>query len=316
MTEKKMVATKLRRRGFWRQVVENRTLLLMILPALLFFTLFSYVPMPGIILAFKRYTYEGGIFGSPWAGFNNFRFFFVSGDALRVTTNTILFNLTFLVVNTVLQCGVAILLSEIHNKLFKKVTQTLMFLPYFISWVVVGAFVYNILNYEFGALNTMLRSLGQEPVDVYGNPGVWKYILIICRAWKDLGYGIVLYLAAIMSIDQEMYEAADIDGANIFQKIRAITIPCLVPTIIILTLLAVSYICRGDFQMFYNVVGNNGMLFNATDVIDTYVFRSLIRVQEFGMSAAVGAYQSVLNLVIILTINGIIRKVHSEYALF
>ena len=302
--------------AFWRKVVDNRVLLLMISPALIFFTLFSYVPMPGIIMAFQRFTYDGGIFGSPWVGFDNFRFFFVSGDALRVTMNTLTFNASFLIVNTVLQCGVAIMLSEISRKYFKKCTQTFMFLPYFISWVVVGAFIYNIFNYEFGALNTFLVSIRREPVDMYGNPEAWRYILIISRAWKDLGYGVVLYLAAIMSIDQEMYEAADIDGANVFQKITRITIPCLVPTIIILTLLAVSYIFRGDFQMFFNIVGNNGMLFNATDVIDTYVFRSLIRVQEFGLSAAVGAYQSVLNLTIILTTNGIIRKLHPEYALF
>lgn len=288
----------------------------MLLPSVVFFIVFAYIPMPGIILAFKRFTYKGGIFGSPWVGLDNFRFFFMSGDAFRVTRNTILYNLAFLVVNTVLQCGVAILIAEIRNKVFKKVTQSFMFLPYFISWVVVGAFVYNILNYEFGSLNTLLVSLGSERMDFYSKPQSWIVILIIARAWKDLGYGTVIYLAAIMGIDQEIYEAAEIDGASIFQKVTVITIPCLLPTIVTLTLLSISHIARGDFQMFYNIVGNNGMLYDYTDVIDTYVFRSLVQVQEFGMSAAVGAYQSVLNLAIILSVNGITRKVQPDYALF
>lgn len=303
-------------RTFLRKVIQYRTMLLMIAPAVIFFFVFSYLPMPGIVLAFKRFTYDGGIFGSPWCGLENFRFFFQSGDALRVTRNTILYNLAFLVVNTVLQCGVAIMLSELGNKVFKKITQSFLFLPYFISWVVVGAFVYNILNYEFGSFNTLMVSMGRERVDFYGNPSAWTWILIICRAWKDLGYGTVLYLAAILGIDQEIYEAADIDGANILQKIFVITIPCLFPTIATLTLLSISHICRGDFQMFYNIVGNNGMLYDQTDVIDTYVFRSLTQVQEFGMSAAVGAYQSVLNLCIILTVNGLTRKLAPDYALF
>jgi len=311
-----MTRTKPRKKSFLRKVYENRILLLMITPAVIYFFIFAYIPMPGIILAFQQFTLTGGLFDNPWVGLSNFRFFFVSGDAFRVTANTFMFNIAFLVVNTILQCGVAILLAELGGKWFKKITQSFMFLPYFISWVVVGAFVYNILNFEFGALNTFLRGVGLDPVDVYGNPPIWRFILIVARAWKDLGYGIVLYLAAIMSIDQEMYEAADIDGANVFQKIRSITLPSLVPTIIILTLLTISHMARGDFQMFYNIIGNNGMLFRVTDIIDTYVFRSLVRVQEFGMSAAIGAYQSVLNLVIILSVNGIVRKVRPEYALF
>ena len=301
---------------FVRDVVNNRVLLLMITPAVAFFILFSYIPMPGIIIAFKNFTYSGGIFGSPWVGFNNFRFFFISGDAFKVTRNTILYNLAFMAVNTVLQCAAGIMLASMFGHKLKKFLQSAMFLPYFISWVVVGAFVYNIFNYEYGALNTVLRGLGAEPLDVYGNIGSWKYILVILRAWKDIGYGTVLYLAAIMGIDQEIYEAADIDGANIFLKVRVITLPYLTPTIITLTLLSVSHIFRGDFGMFYNVVGNNGMLFDVTDVIDTYVVRSLRQSQEFGMSAAVGAYQSVFNLATILIVNGLVRKFQPEYALF
>ena len=301
---------------FLRDVVNNRVLLLMAAPAVAFFILFSYIPMPGIVIAFKNFTYSGGVFGSPWVGFNNFRFFFISGDAFKVTRNTILYNLAFMATNTVLQVSAGIMLANMFGQKFKKFLQSAMFLPYFISWVVVGAFMYNIFNYEYGALNTVLKAIGAERLDVYGSTGAWKYILVCLRAWKDIGYGTVLYLAAIMGIDQEIYEAADIDGANIFTKVRVITIPFLVPTIVTLTLLGISHIFRGDFGMFFNVVGNNGMLFDATDVIDTYVVRSLRQTQEFGMSAAVGAYQSVFNLLMILTVNGLVRKFQPEYALF
>ncbi len=301
---------------FRRDVANNRVLLLMIAPAVCYFILFAYIPMPGIVIAFKNFTYTGGVFGSPWVGFDNFRFFFISGEAFTVTRNTILYNLAFMAVNTVLQCAAGIMLAEMIGRKLKKFMQSVMFLPYFISWVVLGAFVYNIFNYEYGALNTILRSLGAEPMDVYGNPGAWKYILVFLRAWKDIGYGTVLYLAAIMGIDQEIYEAADIDGANIFTKVRVITIPFLIPTIITLTLLSISHVFKGDFGMFYNVIGNNGMLYDATDVIDTLVVRMLRQSQEFGMSAAVGAYQSVFNLLLILLVNGLVRKFQPEYALF
>ncbi|MDR1537220.1 MAG: ABC transporter permease subunit [Clostridiales bacterium] len=301
---------------FLRDVWRNKVLLLMISPATLYFILFSYIPMPGIIIAFKNFTYSGGVFGSPWVGLDNFRFFFISGDAFKVTRNTIAYNIAFLITNTALQCMSGIMLSEMIGGRIKKLLQSVMFLPYFVSWVVIGAFLYNLANFEYGSLNTLLRQLGFEAVDVYGNTGAWKYLLVILRAWKDIGYGTVIYLAAIMGIDQEIYEAADIDGANVFTKIRVITLPFLLPTIITLTLLGVSHIFRGDFGMFYNVVGNNGMLFDATDVIDTYVFRSLRQTQEFGMSAAVGAYQSVFNFVFIVLINWLVRKFQPEYALF
>ena len=303
-------------RGFLTQVRQNRILLLMLAPAVCFFILFSYIPMPGIILAFKKFTYDGGIFGSPWAGFSNFRFFFISGNAFKITRNTILYNLAFMAVNTVLQCATGILLAEMVGRKFKKFMQSAMFLPYFISWVVGGAFLYNILNYEFGALNTLIRGFGGAPVDIYGNPGVWPVLLVILRAWKDIGYGTILYLAAIMGIDQEIYEAAEIDGASVYMKIRVITLPSLTPTIITLTLLSVSHIFHGDFGMFYNVVGKNGLLYDATDIIDTYVVRSLLQTQEFGMSSAIGAYQSVFNLFTILAVNGLVRKFAPEYALF
>lgn len=304
------------RHGFWDDVSKYRVILLMLAPAVLFYLLFAYVPMVGIILAFKHFDYAGGVFGSPWNGLDNIRFFFESGDAWRVTRNTALYNIAFIVVNNSLQIFAAILLFEVGGKWFRKITQSILFLPYFISWVVVGSIAYNLLNYDIGTVNVFLRNIGMEPIDIFNTPSYWPFILVMVSAWKLLGYGTVLYLAAITSIDTEMYEAAEIDGANIFQRIMKVTIPNLYPTLIILVLLAVGNIFRGDFGMFYNMVGNNGVLFSSTDVIDTYVFRSLITTNEIGMSAAAGVYQSVLGFVTIMLVNYAVRKHDKDRALF
>ncbi|WP_150265183.1 ABC transporter permease [Paenibacillus tepidiphilus] len=306
----------MKRHTFWNDLRNYRVLLLMLAPAVLFYILFAYVPMAGIVIAFKRYDYAGGIFGSAWNGLDNFRFFFESGDAWRVTRNTALYNIAFIVVNNALQIFAAIMLFEVGGKWFRKITQSALFLPYFISWVVVGAIAYNLLNYDIGTVNAVLRGLGLEAIDIYNTPAYWPYILVLVSAWKGLGYGTVMYLAAITSIDTEMYEAAEIDGANIFQRIRKVTIPNLYPTIIILVLLAVGNIFRGDFGMFYNMIGNNGLLFSATDVIDTFVFRSLITSNDIGMSAAAGVFQSVLGFATIMTVNYAVRKYDKDRALF
>ncbi len=303
-------------RDVFQDFKKNKVILFMLIPAVLYYFIFMYVPMAGIVIAFKRLDYAAGIFGSDWVGLDNFKFFFMSGQALNVTKNTFLYNLVFIVVNTSLQITVSIFLSEMRNKYVKKTTQTLMLMPYFISWVVVGAFIYNIFNYEFGALNTVLKSLGLQSVDVMGTVGAWKYILVFFNAWNGVGYGSIVYMAAITGIDKELYEASELDGANIFQQIWRITIPSIKPTIIIMILLNVGSIFRGNFSMFYQIIGNNGLLFNSTDVIDTFVFRSLMKTQEVGMASAAGLYQSVLCFAIIMITNGIIKRVDSEYALF
>lgn len=301
---------------FWNDLKKYKVLLLMLLPAVFFYLLFAYIPMAGVVLAFKHFDYAGGVFGSPWNGFDNFRFFFDSGDAFRVTRNTALYNVAFIVINNALQIFAAILLFEVGGKWFRKIIQSSLFLPYFISWVVVGAIAYNLLNYDIGTVNMFLRAVGLEPVDIYNTPAYWPYLLVLVSAWKSLGYGTVMYLAAITSIDTEMYEAAEIDGANIFQRIRKVTIPNLYPTIIILVLLSVGNIFRGDFGMFYNMVGNNGMLFSSTDVIDTFVFRSLIMSNDMGMSAAAGVFQSVLGFATIMAVNYAVRRYDKDRALF
>jgi len=303
-------------KGFLYKVNKNKTLLLMLLPAVIFFFVFNYLPIVGIIVAFKSYNFSQGIFGSPWIGFDNFKFFFISGQAFIVTRNTVLYNLAFIFVNTVIQITMAILLSEIKNKYFKKLTQSLMFLPYFISWVIVGVITYNIFNFEHGTFNSLLKMFNMQAIDVYSKPIAWIFILILFCAWQGLGYGTVLYLAAIMGIDTEIYEAAEIDGANIFKRIKFITIPSLVPTITILTLLAVGNIFRGNFDMFYNIIGNNGTLFKATDVIDTFTVRALLQSNNVGMAAAAGFYQSVFCFVTIMIVNTLVKKHDEDNALF
>lgn len=288
----------------------------MIAPAVIYFLLFSYLPMAGIVLAFKQYRYDLGIFNSPWVGLDNFKFFFMTGDAFRVTRNTMLYNAVFILVNNALQIVVAILMAEIGSKLFRKTAQTLMFLPYFLSWVVVGAVAYNLFNYEHGTVNTILRSLHIPELDIYTTPEYWKYILVFFSAWKAVGYGAVFYMASILSIDRETYEAAEIDGANVFQRIMRITLPSLRPTITILVLLAIGGIFRGDFGLFYQLVGNNGLLYQTTDVIDTYVYRSLLVNNEIGMSSAIGFYQSILCFVTIMITNFLVRRSDKDNALF
>ncbi|MDR0400615.1 MAG: ABC transporter permease subunit [Treponema sp.] len=302
--------------AFVKEAGRNRSLCLMALPAMLLVFIMSYVPMAGLVLAFKNYRYDLGVFGSAWSGFENFRFLFSSGTGFLITRNTILYNLINLITSQCLAVIVAVGITEIPGSRYKKFCQSVIFLPYFISWVIVGSFVFNIFNYETGFLNNILKSFGQEPVNVYSKPMVWPFIICAFNSWKWCGYNSVIYIAAITSIDPECFEAADIDGANIFQKIWYITFPSIKPTVIIMLLLQVGRILRGDFEMFYQIVGNNGQLFNATDVIDVYVFRSLLTSANIGMTAAATMYQSVLCFIIIVTVNQIVKKIESDYALF
>ena len=308
----------MKRDSIGRELFRNRTLYLMFLPIGIFYLVFAYFPMAGIIVAFKSLNYRGGIFFSPWIvpWYKNFEFFFKSGKAAIVIRNTVMYNLSFLAGYTFFSVFIAILISEISLTMFKKVTQSIMFLPYFISWVVVSAFVYNLFSYEYGAVNTLFSSLGIQRINIYVTPRYWYWLLPALYIWKWVGYGSVLYLAAIMGIDRESYESAEIDGANIFQRIWYVTLPALTPTIVTLVLLGVGRIMRGEFDMFWQLVGRNGLLMDHTDIIDTLVFRSLMGSSDYGMASSTGLVQSVLCLVIIAAVNGIVRKVEPDYALF
>ena len=294
-------------KNFGAEFKKNKALFSMITPAFILTLVLSYIPMIGLILAFKNFNYSAGVFGSQWNGLSNFRFLFSSGKGWQITRNTILYNLLNLFTSQAIAIVLSIFITEIRAKYYKKVTQSLIFLPYFISWVLVGIFVFAIFNYE---------AAGSEPYNIYAVPSIWPWLICAFNSWKWSGYNSVIYIAAITGVDQEIYEAAAIDGATIFQRIRHIMLPCIRPTVITMLLLQIGRILRGDFEMFYQIVGNNGQLFDATDVIDTYVFRSLMTTNNIGMTTAAALYQSVVCFVVILVVNAVVKHIDADYALF
>jgi putative aldouronate transport system permease protein len=298
------------------ELVHNWRLYAMFMPVAAYMLVFAYAPMTGIVVAFKDFNYKQGIWGSPWIGWENFRYFVQSGKLAQVTLNTVLYNIAFLAAYLFFSILVAVLIGEMTSKTAKKTFQTMLFMPYFISWVTVSAIVYNLFNYEYGLVNSLLKAWGQAPVDIYSSSSLWPFIMPLFYVWKWVGFGSVLFLAAIAGLDRECYEAASIDGASVVTRIMRITLPQLKPTIVILTLLGVGRIMRGEFDMFYQLIGNNGNLMDATDIIDTLVFRSLITSQDFGMSSAASLYQSALCFVIILAVNQIVRRQDRSQALF
>lgn len=302
--------------GFLHELKKNRVLFIMLLPTFIFFFINNYLPMIGIYFAFSKYDIRGGLFNSPFIGMKNFEFLWKSNILLQITKNTILYNIIFIFLGNFLQVFSAILLSRLIGNLFRKVTQTLMFLPYFVSYVIMGVLVYNLFNYEIGFVNTMLRGFEAEPLDVFNTPNLWYALIPAFYMWKWIGYGTVIYLASILGISNEYYEAAELDGANIFQQIRHITVPLIVPTFIILVLFALGNIMKGQFDLFYQLIGNNGNLYASTDIIDTYVYRSLVTNFDIGIGSAAGLYQSVFGFILIMTVNFLVKRKNPEYALF
>lgn len=288
----------------------------MCLPAVIFFFMFNYMPLPGIYVAFVKYNYRDGIFGSKFIGLDNFKFLATSGQLWTLTKNTILYNLAFIILGNMLAVFVAILLNEMQSKWFKKVSQTILFLPYFISQVLVGLLVFNLLNYDTGFVNGILSSLGMERWQPYSDPNVWPVLMVVLYLWQQTGYNSVVYFASIMGIDGEMMEAAKVDGANGFQRIRYIILPSLKPTIVILLLFALGGIVKGNFGLFYNIVGSNPILYPTTDIIETFVYRSTVQSFNFSTASAVGFYQSVVGFVIVMTVNYIVKKIEPDYSLF
>jgi putative aldouronate transport system permease protein len=306
----------LKRAGFISELWGNRFLYFMTLPGILFFLLFSYLPMFGIIIAFKNYTIGQDIFRAPWAGFNNFRFFFTSGSALRVTVNTLFLNALFISFGLIAEVSVALLLNEIGRKTFKRVSQSILLLPNFMSWIVVSVIMQGLFASNTGLINNVIATLGGEPVNWYGRAELWPPLLVVFRIWKGAGFGSIVYLATIAGMDSGIYEAATIDGANRLQKILYITLPLLVPTAIMLTILAVGKIFYGDVGMIYALTGDNPMLFRTTDVIDTYVLRALRSLGNLGMSAAIGLWQSVMGLAFVVISNTLAKRYEKDSALF
>ena len=299
-----------------RKIWNSKVLLLMCLPAIIYFIAFSYAPLPGIYVAFVNYNYRSGIFGSQFIGLKNFDFVAKSGKLWSLTRNTILFNLAFIVLDNLLAVVVAILLKEIQSKWFRKVSQTMMFLPYFISQVLVGLLVFSLLNSDTGYLNVLLTGMGQEGLRLYKTGDPWPFIIVLVHLWQKTGYNSVVYFAAIMGIDSAVIEASMIDGCNGWQKIRHIILPSLRPTIVILLLFALGGIVKGDFGLFWNLVGRNPILYNPVDIIEMYVYRATISDFNFSTASAVGLYQSLIGFVLVLTVNGVVKKLEPDYSLF
>lgn len=295
---------------------DNTEYLAMLSPVILLLFVFAYIPMFGIIIAFKDYKYNLGILGSRWIGFDNFTFFFTSQDAWRVTRNTIGYSLLFLVSGTFVSVTMALLLFEIQQRPLIKAYQTMLILPHFISWVVVGYMTYTLFNPVHGSLNRWLVQLGYGEMDVYTTPWVWTIIMPLIHIWKGTGMGMILYYAALMGINKEYYEAATIDGASKFQLVRHISIPFLIPVMSILVILALGNIFRADFGLFYEITRNSGMLYRTTDVIDTYIFRALRAHGDIGMSSSVGVFQSFVGLITIILANLAVRRMDPDMSLF
>ena len=285
-------------------------------PGFLYLLINNYLPMGGLVMAFKNINWQKGIWGSDWAGLKNFEYLFKTPDAFNITRNTIVYNVVFIIVNMIVALLYAILLSEIKSKLAVKSYQTIIMLPFMISMVIVSYLAYAFLAGDNGMINGLLAKLGKEPISWYSEPKYWPVIMVVINCWKGVGYGTVVYLSSILGIDQELYEAAAVDGIKEMQKIRYITIPLIKPTIITLVLLNVGRIFYSDFGLFYQVPMSSGALINATSTIDTYVYRGLITLGDVGMSSAAGFYQSIVGFVLILVANAITRKFSSENALF
>ncbi len=309
--------SNVRRASVRSRLKRSLPLYLMFLPGALYLILNNYIPMAGLIIAFKQVNWSKGILNSDWVGFANFEYLFKTKEAWIITRNTLLYNAVFIILGTVLAITVAILLNEIRSKRLKKMYQTVILLPYLISMVVVSYLVYALLSSENGFINlSILRPMNAQEISWYTEPKYWPAILVIVHLWKTFGYNCVLYYAVLVGIDRGYYEAAAIDGAGRWQQIVKITLPSLVPTIIVLTLMSIGKIFYSDFGLFYQVPMDSGPLYDVTNTIDTYVYRGLIRLNNIGMSSAAGFYQSVVGFVLVLFANYTVRRIDKENALF
>jgi putative aldouronate transport system permease protein len=296
----------------------NGILLLMGAPALLLLLLFNYIPLVGLVTAFENYRPRSGILHSSWVGLQNFSYLFTGGDAWRITWNTVLMNALIIAATLVVSLALALMLNEIRERSPRvaKLYQSAMFLPFVVSWVVVSYFALAFLDADNGLVNHLLHAVGGKPVDWYSDPGPWRIILVVVAVWKGVGFWVVAYLAAILAINPEFYEASAIDGATRWQQTRRITLPLLAPLISVNLLLSLSHIFHADFGLFFQVPRNSTPLYPVTDVIDTYVYRSLTSLGDVGMSAAAGLYQAFVGFVLVVTANWLVRRRDADKALF
>lgn len=301
---------------FIKEMKKNWAYYLMILPAATMLFIFAYLPLPGLIIAFEDFNFVDK-FRSPFVGFKNFEFFFSSSYAVQTTVNTIVINLAYLILTTFMAVSVAIILNEIKGKVSKKIYQNAIFIPYFISSVIVGKLVTLIIfSDSMGLANQLVTFFGGESMKWSQIPIAWPFIIIGAHVWQWTGYNSIVYLASIAGFDKELYEAASLDGASRWQRVKYITMPMLLPSIIIMSLLSIGGMLRGDFANIYAIIQDNGMLFKYTDVIDTYIFRAIKSAAEFGPTAAIGLYQSVVGFLLVVGSNALAKRYDKDSALF
>lgn len=302
-------------RGGLDEMWKNKLLYLMTVPAIVWVAIFCYYPMYGILIAFKKFSYKKGIWGSPWAGLENFQFLFHYNGVGRIFFNTIFLNVLFLVSTTLLSIVLALVFVEIKNKVYNKIVQTIAIFPHFVSWTVVAMFMSGIIGSSGIITRWVVEAGGEDPL-FYNTPGWWPVILVLLRIWQGAGYGTIVYVAAITGFDQEMYEAARVDGATRLQQITRITLPLLKTTAIMLTIMGIGKIFNGDFGMIYALVGDNANLYPTTDVIDTFVYRALRQLNNLGMSTATSLFQSIVGLILVFTTNAVTKKIEPDAAIF
>ena len=279
--------------------------------------LFCYLPMAGLYVVFERYTFQGGLFGSEFVGLDNFKFFFRNIDnALRATRNTLIINGFNIVLGTIINVGLAIAINEIGSKWYRKLTQSLMLFPHFISWIVVGMISLALFDESKGLFNQALVHLGMHSVNWYSSAKVWWPILILTSIWKGAGYGSIVYFCALTGFDQSLYEAAEIDGAGRWKRITKITLPLLKPTVIIMFLLSIGGILFGSVDQIMGMTNLNPLLLETTDTIATFVYRSAIMNGQFESASAITLYQSLFGFLLVMGANALVKKVDPEYALF
>lgn len=313
---------KVRSEGKKRTLLQDRRkqfipLYIMLIPGIVYLIINNYLPMMGLVIAFKKVNYQVGIWNSPWAGFDNFKYLFKTGDAFIMTRNTILYNLVFIVFGNAFAIFCAIAMDTIKNKFFKRSSQIIILIPYLLSSVIVSYIVFAFLSPSSGFINhTVFGLLHIDPVNWYGDPKPWPVILVIVHLWMSFGYQSILYYSTLIGIDKTLYEATVVDGGGTWHQIRYVTLPCLKRTVIILMLLAVGRIFFSDFGLFYQVPMHSGLLYSTTQTIDTYVYRALLELNDIGRSSAAGFLQSLLGFICVVTANKIVSKVDSESALF
>lgn len=311
-----VASSRVRKRPRFRTIRRYWPFYIMLLPIFIYFILNNYLPLFGIIVAFKDYSLRDGFFGSPWAGFKNFEYMFVTRDAWVITRNTILYNFSFIVLNLVIPIAFALMLNELKNRFMSKTYQTFLFLPYFLSPVVLSYVVFAFLG-DYGFINnTILPLFGLDNIKFYFETKWWPYIIPLVNTWKWIPYYTVIYMAAMLSIDEEYYEAAEIDGASKWRQIWSITLPMIVPIMTIMTLLQIGRVMFADFGLFYLLPRESGMIFEVTNVLDTYVYRTFLAFGNVGFSTAANFYQAVVGFVLIFVSNWLVRRVNKENALF